>query len=171
MGGPLMAFLPPEIVAEIESLRARYPQSRSAMLPALKAIQRHYRWVPPEARREVAGLLGIYPAQVEDVVSFYVLLNERPAGKYVIDVCTNIACLLVGGVELLEHLEQTLGIKSGGTTADGLFTLRDAECLGACGAAPVLEVNQELYENLTVAKVDTLIADLRAGNGPDYAEP
>jgi NADH-quinone oxidoreductase subunit E len=157
-----MAVLPEEIAAEIQELMGRYPDPRSASLPALKAVQRHFRWVPPEARREVAGMLGMYPAQIEDIVTFYVLFNDRPAGKYVIDVCTNIACYLLGGVPLLEHLEHKLGIKSGETTADGLFTLRDAECLGACGGAPVLEVNVEMYENMTPEKADALLAELAA---------
>ena len=166
-----MAFLPPELVAEIERVKALYPETASALLPALKLVQRHYRWVPPEAMREVGEILGVYPAQIEDVVSFYALLFERPAGRYVTDVCTSIACHLVGGEELLEYLEGKLGIKSGETTADGLFTLRDAECLAACGGAPVLEVNQEMYENVTPEMADALIEQLRSGIGPDYAEP
>ena len=166
-----MAFLPPDVAAEIERVKGLYPEPASALLPALKLVQRHYRYVPPEAMREVGEMLGVYPAQVEDVVSFYALFFDRPAGKYVIDVCTNIACILVGGVQLLEHLEEKLGIKSGETTADGLFTLRDAECLAACGTAPVLEVNQELYENVTLEMADALIERLRSGIGPDYAEP
>ena len=166
-----MAFLPLELVAEIERVKALYPEAASALLPALKLVQRQYRWVPPEAMREVGEILGVYPAQVEDVVSFYSLFFDRPAGKYVIDVCTNIACHLVGGEELLEHLEGRLGIKSGETTADGLFTLRDAECLAACGAAPVLEVNQEMFEKVTPEIANALIERLRSGLGPEYAEP
>jgi NADH-quinone oxidoreductase subunit E len=166
-----MAFLPPDLAADIKGLTALYPEPASALLPALKLVQRQYRWVPPEAMSEVGEILGVYPSQVEDVVSFYALFFDRPTGKYVIDVCTNIACHLVGGVQLLEHLEERLGIKSGETTADGLFTLRDAECLAACGTAPVLEVNQEMYENVSPEMADALIERLRSGIGPTYAEP
>ena len=143
-----MAFLPPEIVAEIDALRGRYPRAESALLPALKAVQRRFRWVPPEAQRELAELLGVYPTRVQDVVHFYVLFNDKPAGRYCIDVCTNVACVLLGGVELLEHLEEQLGVRAGETTADGLFTIEDTRCLGCCSLAPVMMIDDTVYGKL-----------------------
>ncbi|MBW3575833.1 MAG: NAD(P)H-dependent oxidoreductase subunit E [Actinobacteria bacterium] len=145
------------------SIIARYPRSRSALIPLLHVAQEQDGWVSPEAMEHIAELLDLTPAEVLGTCSFYGMFKRHPVGRYVVGVCTNISCLLLGGEELLEHCEATLGIKAGATTADGMFTLEDVECIAACTDAPCLQVNYRYFLNLTHDQADALFDDLRAG--------
>jgi len=111
--------------------------------------------------KQVAGLLDLSEMEVAEVVSFYTYFPKQGVGKYHIQVCSNVSCMLLGAEQLLSYLEEKLKIKVGETTPDGLFTLSEVECLGSCGTAPVMQINQTYYENLTRVKVDRIIKDLR----------
>lgn len=147
---------------EIRQLKARYPHPNSALLPALALAQKEHGWLSPEVLDEVAEVMGLVPAQVGSVASFYTMYNRRPVGKHFVQVCTNIACSLLGAEHIVEHLKRRLGIEVGGTTPDGLFTLAEVECLGSCGTAPMMQVNDVYYENLTADRVDQILAELRS---------
>lgn len=147
--------------SEIQQLKTRYPHPNSALLPALALAQKEHGWLSPEVLEEVAEVMGLSPAQVGSVASFYTMFNRRPVGKYLVQVCTNVACSLLGAEHIVEHLKRQLGIHVGETTPDGLFTLLEVECLGACGTAPVMQINDTYYENLTADKVDQILAELR----------
>ncbi|MFN7135782.1 MAG: NADH-quinone oxidoreductase subunit NuoE, partial [Myxococcales bacterium] len=118
-------------------------------------------YITPEAMALSAERLGVPPARAEEVATFYVMLHTEPHGKYLLEVCTNVSCCLRGAEGLLAHLENKLGIKSGGTTPDKKFTLREVECLASCGTAPCMQINEDFAENLNPAKVDQLLAGLR----------
>ncbi|MGC9332790.1 MAG: NADH-quinone oxidoreductase subunit NuoE [Anaerolineae bacterium] len=146
---------------EIRRIQDEYPDPGSALLPALYLAQKDYGgWLPEEAIEAVAAVMGLTPARVGAVASFYTLFHRQPVGRHVIYVCTNVACSLLGARHLLEHLGQKLGIQPGETTADGRFTLVEVECLGSCGTAPMMQVDDQYYENLTEAKIDQILAEL-----------
>ncbi len=147
-------------VEAIRQAQARYPHPRSALMPALHIAQQELGWLPREALVQVADLLDLTPAEVLSVASFYTMYNRWPVGKYLIQVCTNVSCSLLGAEHLLEHISRKLGIRVGETTPDGLFTLVEVECLGSCGTAPVMQVNERYYEQLTAAKVDEILEEL-----------
>lgn len=155
-------MLSDKVKSEIQQLKARYPHPNSALLPALALAQKEHGWLSPEVLEEVAEVMGLSPAQVGSVASFYTMFNRRPVGKYLIQVCTNVACSLLGAEHLVDHLKQKLGIGVGETTPDGRFTLLEVECLGSCGTAPVMQINDTYYENLTAEKVDQILAELRS---------
>ena len=141
----------------------RYPLPKSALIPLLHLAQEQDGHVTDEAMDHIADLVGVTPAEVIGTCTFYEMFKREPVGKYLVNVCTNIACMLVGGEELLEHLEGTLGIRPGSTTDDGLFTLEDVECIAACTEAPCLTVNYRYFHRVSHEDVDALLADLRAG--------
>ncbi len=155
-------MLSDKVKSEIQQLKARYPHPNSALLPALALAQKEHGWLSPEVLEEVAEVMGLSPAQVGSVASFYTMFNRRPVGKYLIQVCTNVTCSLLGAEHLVDHLKQKLGIGVGETTPDGRFTLLEVECLGSCGTAPVMQINDTYYENLTAEKVDQILAELRS---------
>src|SRR5436190_19089897 len=136
-----MARLTAENERRVRDLIGLYPQSRSALIPMLHVAQEQDGWLTPEAMEHVGEMLDITPAEVYGTASFYDMLFTTPVGRHLVSVCTNLACLLNGGVELLEHAEASLGIAAGGTTDDGEFTLEEVECIAFCGAAPCLAVN------------------------------
>jgi NADH-quinone oxidoreductase subunit E len=142
---------------------SRYPVAKSALIPLLHLAQEQDGWITEDAMEHIAELVGITPAEVLGTCSFYEMFKREPVGEYLVNVCTNISCLLLGGEELLEHLEQKLGVKAGGTTADGRFTLEDVECIAACTEAPCLQVNYRYFHKVTTADADALIDDLRVG--------
>lgn len=159
---------PPELrfseqaVQELERIKRHYPNKRAAMLPALWIAQREYGGhLPPEALMEVAYRLGTSYAVVEGVATFYTMYNKRPVGRVMLEVCTNLTCSICGGYEILRYLEQKLGIKVGETTPDGQFTLMEVECLNDCGNAPVMQVGDRYYGNLTPEKIDALLEELK----------
>ena len=150
-----------EVRAAILALGRSFPSGRSAVLPALHLAQEDGGgWLPAEAIDEVAALLNLPATYVGSVASFYTLFNRRPVGRHRIYVCTNVSCALVGAEQILENLVARLGIQPGETTPDGLFSLFEAECLGSCGTAPMMQVDDRYYENLTQAKIDELLAEL-----------
>ena len=157
-------MLSEELKARITQLKERYPQSKSALLPVLHLAQReHDGWLSEEVMAEVAEVMGLPSAEVRSVVSFYTLFNRQPVGRYLVQVCTNISCSLLGAEHIVNHLERKLGIGVGETTPDGLFTLLEVECLGSCGTAPMMQVNDTYYENLTVERVDQILSELAKG--------
>jgi NADH-quinone oxidoreductase E subunit len=146
---------------EIYKIRDEYPDPQSALLPALALAQRDYGgWLPEAAFDEVAVVLDLPATKVASVASFYTMFNRQPVGRHLIQVCTNIACSLLGAEHLVEHISRKLGIAVGETTADGKFTLLEVECLGSCGTAPMMQVDDQYYENLTEAKIDQILASL-----------
>jgi NADH-quinone oxidoreductase subunit E len=142
---------------------ARYPHPKSALIPLLHLAQEQDGWVTEDAMVHIAGLVGVTPAEVIGTCSFYEMFKREPVGDYLINVCTNIACMLMGGEELLHHLEDRLDIRSGSTTADGTFTLEDVECIAACTEAPCLTVNYRYFHKISTEEADALLEDLRAG--------
>ena len=174
----------PAFTAELQSFIrdnyfARYPTKRACLLPALHAVQHKYNWIPPRALQEIATFLELAPAEVMDTASFYEEYWLRPRGDYLFQVCRSFACDIMsscepgrtcGTRELSEHLAAKLGIDVGETTTDGRFTLVELECLGACGTAPVMGVNEVLYENVTTATIDQILATLPA-DSHDFRDP
>jgi NADH-quinone oxidoreductase subunit E len=144
----------------------RYPVARSATIPLLHLAQEQDGWVSPDAMRHIAELIGVTPAEVLGTCSFYEMFKLEPVGEYLVNVCTNISCMLNGGEELLEYVEERLGIKAGSTTADGKFTLEDVECIAACTEAPCLQINYRYFHKVTNEQVDEVLDDLRAGRLP-----
>ncbi len=150
---------------EVQELREQYPQSRSAILPALRLAQReHDGWLPPEALREVAEALDLAPAQVQAVASFYDMFHLEPVGRHLVEVCTNLSCALVGAQQVLEAFEQELGIRPGETSEDGEMTLRTVECAGGCGWAVVVAIDDRHRLNVGVDDVPAIVEELRGGD-------
>jgi NADH-quinone oxidoreductase subunit E len=145
---------------QIQTLIARYPQRRSALIPSLHIAQKEIGYLPNDAIEEIAAIFELSPNEVMEVVSFYTMFYRRPVGKYVIQVCTNISCLLCNSEGMMSHLQKRLGIKPGETTADNRFTLVEVECLASCGTAPVVQINERYYENLTAEKLDGILDNL-----------
>jgi len=166
-----MSYLRPDIRQRADELVALYPQKRSAMLPLLHLAQEQDGYLSDEGMAEVAELTGTSPAEVRGTASFYDMFHLEPVGKYVVGVCTNIACLLAGGEELLDHATKTLGCAVGGTSADGLFTLEETECLADCNIAPVVQVNHRFVRTTTPDALDALVSDLRNGRRDDEIPP
>jgi NADH-quinone oxidoreductase subunit E len=145
------------------SLVALYPQKRSALIPILHLLQEQDGYLSPDGIEHVAELVDQTPAEVRGTASFYDMFHLEPVGRYLVAVCTNIACMLDGAYEVLEHIQEQLGVYPGGTTEDAMFTLEDAECLALCGNAPCVTVNWRFFGDMTPDGWDTLAADLRAG--------
>lgn len=162
-----MARLTAANVLLAREIIARYPRPKSALIPLLHLAQQQDGYVADDAMEHLAELVGITPAEVLGTCSFYEMFKREPVGRYMINICTNISCQLNGGEELLHHAEETLGIRPGGTTEDGMFTLEDVECIAACTEAPCLQVNYRYEYRLDNENFDDLIADLRAGSRPD----
>ncbi len=144
----------------MEKLESRYPSKVALLLPALHAAQEEWGWLPPEILDEVGAYIDVHPAQVREVASFYTMYNLKPVGKYHLKICTNVACCLRGSEELVEHCEKKFGIERGETTPDKRFTVVEEECLGACGTAPAMMLNDDYHESLTVSKLDQLLDHL-----------
>jgi NADH-quinone oxidoreductase E subunit len=158
-----VSHLHAEIRQRAEDLVALYPEPRSALIPLCHLAQEQDGWLRPEAMSEIGELCGVTAAEVKGTATFYDMLFTEPVGKYVVAVCTNIACLLGGALELLEHAESTLGVRAGGTTADGVFTLHEAECLADCDKTVCVQVNHRYVGAQSAETFDGLIDDLRAG--------
>ncbi|MBI3890733.1 MAG: NADH-quinone oxidoreductase subunit NuoF [Candidatus Wallbacteria bacterium] len=158
---------PPEFsrsaVEEINRLKLRYPTNRAVILPALHIAQREFGWISDEVMALVADVVGVPPMDVFRCVGFYTMYHRRPPGKYDVQVCTNISCCLGGARKVLRKVEEKLGIKSGGKTTDGMFSLQEVECLASCGTAPVVRVNDDFIEDLTPDGIEELLEDLANG--------
>jgi NADH-quinone oxidoreductase subunit E len=157
-------FLSEELRARIAAEFPKYPEKRAVLLTALHWVQAECGgWVPPEAIPELAALLEIEVIDVEEVISFYPMYSSHPVGRWHLQVCTNLSCCIAGARGLVRALEDELDILTGERTEDGLFSIRETECLGSCGTAPVIQVNNEPYiENIPATEASALIARLRA---------
>jgi NADH-quinone oxidoreductase subunit E len=146
-----------KLLAEIDRIVGRYPRQEAALIPVLHRLQEEIGWLPVEAMDFAAERLGLPRPRVYAVASFYTMFRRKPAGRHRLEICTNISCSLMGAEHLREHLRRRLGIEPGQTTADGSITLTEVECLGSCGTAPVMLVDDEYHENLTPEKVDIIL--------------
>ncbi len=158
-----MARLTPANERLAREIMSRYPRPKSALIPLLHVAQSQDGWVTEDAMVHIADLVGVTPAEVLGTCSFYEMFKREPVGRYLVNVCTNISCQLVGAEDLLAHAESHLGIRAGSTTADGLFTLEDVECIAACTEAPCLQVNYRYFGRVTADSFDGLVDDLREG--------
>jgi len=147
---------------EIDAICDRYPETDTgaALLPVLWLCQERWGWISAGVMRAVADRLDLSPAFVQGVVSFYTMYRQRPPGRYLLQVCTTLSCQLCGTTGLVDHLRQKLGIGFGETTSDGNFTLMDVQCLGACGEAPVIQINNDYYTDLTPERLDGILEGL-----------
>ena len=151
-------------MALVQKIIKRYPEGRqkSALLPVLHLAQAEFGgWLSPATMDYVASILNLKPIEVYEVASFYTMYNLRPVGKCLLEVCRTGPCMLGGSDDIIEYLEEKLGIKDGETTPDGMFTLKTVECLASCGTAPMMQVGQNYIENLTCEKLDGILDDLQ----------
>ncbi len=147
---------------EVENILKRYPDNKSALLPVLWMVQEKEGWISDDAMKYVGDLLKISYEHILGVVTFYTMFNNKPVGKYNLQICTNVSCMLRGGYELFQFISEKLGVKNKETTNDGMFTIEEVECLGSCATAPMMQMNnKEYYENLTKEKVEELIEHFR----------
>ncbi|MFV2073551.1 MAG: NADH-quinone oxidoreductase subunit NuoE [Thermoanaerobaculales bacterium] len=163
---PLVVAAPEEISdvvfdkameTEIGKILGRYPAKSAALLPVLWLCHERWGWISPGIVRAIAARLGLAPAFIEGVVTFYTMYQRRPPGKYLLQVCSTLSCRLCGASAVIEHLKKRLDIDFGETTVDGFFTLLDVQCLGACGEAPVIQINNDYYGDLTADKLDRIL--------------
>ena len=159
-----MKFFTDENLLLAEEIIGRYPKPRSAMIPLLHLAQEQEGWVTDEAMTEIAELVGTTSAEVLGTCSFYEMFKRHPVGKYVINICTTMSCALMGAGDLMKHAERRLGVKSGSTTADGMFTLEGAECQAACTEAPCLQVNYRHQYRVTGKQFDALVEELASSD-------
>ena len=157
----------PETAARFDKLATIYPLKRSALVPMLLYAQDEVGYVSDAVVTEIARRLDLLELDVRNVLSYYSMLRTKPAGKYNVQVCTNISCMLRGGYEILDHCKQKLGIGHKETTKDGIFSLEEVECIGACCWAPAIQINYDFHDDLTPAKVDVLFKLYRDGKGKD----
>jgi len=151
----------PELVARVEALWKRYPERKAALLPAMHLIQAERGgWFSDETIRDTAELFGVPDMHVRGIVGFYDMFHDAPVGRHVVRLCKTLSCKLRGADELIAHVRERYGVKSGQTTADGRFTFRCFECLGHCSTAPMMLVDEEKYENLTPEKLDDVLGGL-----------
>lgn len=162
-----MAVLSEELRAKADALVSGYPHPRSALLPLLYLVQAEEGHVTREGMREVAEILGLTTAEVEAVATFYTMFKKAPTGKWLVSVCTNVSCALLGGRQLYERARQVVGDRIQDDGSDGLFTLEEVECLGACDAAPVVQVNYCNYARVSEDALVEMIERLRAGDVPE----
>ncbi|KAK6746869.1 hypothetical protein RB195_000237 [Necator americanus] len=149
----------------LDAIIANYPEGHkaAALIPALDLAQRQHGWLPISAMHEVARILDVPRMRAYEVATFYTMFNRQPVGKYFLQVCATTPCMLRGAETITETIEKKLGIHVGETTKDGLFTLAEVECLGACVNAPMIQINDDFYEDLTPQDVDDILSDLKAG--------
>jgi NADH-quinone oxidoreductase subunit E len=166
-----MSRLSPENVVVAQQIIARYPRSKSATIPLCHLAQEQDGYLADDAMAHIAELVGCSAAEILGTASFYEMFKRHRTGRYCLNVCTNISCLLLGGEELLEHAERSLGVRAGGTTEDGMFTLEDVECIAACTEAPAVQVNYRFFHRLSTDDLDELIAGLRSGALDDVVPP
>lgn len=172
LGAPAASAGPlsPTTLERIRRSKELYPSPRSAVLPALWAVQDQLGYVAPEGMAEVASVLGLEASEVEAVSTFYAMYFQHQPGRHLIQVCRNIACGLRGADQLLDHLAAALGVEAGETTADGVFTLEGTvECLGGCGGAPMMQVDRYSYENLDLEGAERVLDAVRAGRNPSLS--
>jgi NADH-quinone oxidoreductase subunit E len=160
-----MTALPAHVIDEIKALPARYPQPRSAVMPALDLAQEEIGYLTPEAMSEVATALQLDPGYVEGVATFYTLFHLQPIGKHRFYVCTNLSCSLRGSADIVEHVKGAIGVKEAGdVSSDGLFSYEEVECLGACEFAPMMRLDHQYHYDLTTEKIDALVAERKSAS-------
>jgi NADH-quinone oxidoreductase subunit E len=152
-----------EFGEQVREIAAAYPDPRSAILPALRLAQERHGWLPPEALVEVGEALDLTPAYCRAVASFYDMLHLEPVGRHLVEICTNLSCALAGAQRVVEAFERELGVAPGETTEDGEVTLRTVECLGGCGYAPVVSVDNRYREPVREGDVAAIVEELRGG--------
>jgi NADH-quinone oxidoreductase subunit E len=162
--------LSPDQERRIEEILARYPTKRAACIPTLHVCQEAVGWVSPEVVAYVAQRLGMATSEVQGVVTFYTMYHQAPVGKHVLWVCRTLSCDLRGGKTIQEHVEKRLGCHANETSADGTWTLKKAECLAACGYAPMVQIDDRFYENLTPEKLDAIMDRIERGEMPTQDE-
>jgi NADH-quinone oxidoreductase subunit E len=162
MSTPATTIFSPALAARFDRLVTLYPLRRSALVPMLLYAQDEIGCLSDAVISEVASRIGITELDVRNVISYYSLFHTKPHGKYHVQVCTNISCMLRGGNEMLAHCKQRLGIGNKETTPDGVFSLEEVECIGACSWAPAAQINYDFHENLTPDSIDKILADYRA---------
>lgn len=146
---------------KVEELKRSYPTKDACLLPVLHIAQKEFGYISSEVMEYVANVIGVPPARVYGVATFYTMYNKQPVGRYHIQVCTNISCHLSGSAKILDKIKSILNIQEGETTQDKMFTLSTVECLGACGFGPVVQINDDYYEQCTEEKIKEIIEDLR----------
>lgn len=146
---------------EWEVILNKYPVKRSALIPILHNTQKELGYVSEDAMENIADYLDLHPAEVYETATFYTMFNMTPIGRYHILVCRTLSCHLVGAASIIDHIKKKLDIELGGTSSDNMFTLSTAECLASCGTAPMMQINDDYYENLTLEKVDQILDELR----------
>jgi NADH-quinone oxidoreductase E subunit len=151
----------PQTYKKFEETVSRYPKKEAALLPVLYLAQEEFGYLNAEAIEYVARIMGQAPARVQGVVSFYTMFNTKPIGRHHIQVCRTLSCALGGAEKITGFIKQSLGIEPGQTTADGRFTLSEVECLASCGTAPMMQINNDYYENLTEDKVTEILQTLK----------
>ncbi len=149
-----------EELKQVEEIKKRYLKPSAALMPVLYMIQEKYGWISLEAMKYAANLLNLSEEHVLGVVSFYTMYNSKPIGKYHLQVCTNVSCMLRGAYDILKTIEQELNIKKGETTPDQKFTITEVECLGSCGTAPMIQINDDYFENLNHDSIKNILANL-----------
>ena len=154
-------MLSEENLKKIEEIRKRYPTAQAALLPILWIAQEQEGWISEEMMRAVGTLLNVPYGNVLGVVTFYSMYNSKKPGKYHIEVCTNVSCMLRGSDKVLDTIKHRCGVRPGETSADGKWTVSEVECMGACGGAPMLAIGEEYYENLTPEKTEQLLTSLK----------
>jgi len=157
----------PEMAARFDKLVTIYPVPRSALIPMLLYAQDEIGFISDAVVAEIAERIGILQLDVRNVLSYYSMLRTAPAGRYNVQVCTNISCMLRGGYEILDHCKKTLGIGHKETQKNGVFSLEEVECIGACCWAPAMQINYDFHDDLTKDKVDVLFQMYRDGQGKD----
>ena len=155
-------ILTEETTKQMREKASQYPQRKSAILPALTIAYHQVGHLNDDIYKEISRVIRVPHVEVAEAATFYTLFPKQPVGKYLIQVCHNISCALLGADSLVTYLEEKLGIKKGETTPDNLFTLITVECLGSCATAPMMQINQDYYENLTREKVDRILEELKA---------
>jgi NADH-quinone oxidoreductase subunit E len=163
--------LPPQLEAKFQSLETRYPVRRSALIPMLLYAQDQFGFVGDDMIAEIARRLGLNTLQVTETMGYYSMLRRQRAGKFHVQVCTNVSCMLRGGNKLYEFVQKKLEIGHKETTADGVFSLEEVECLGACTGAPAMQVNYDFYENLTTERTTQIFESLEIGRKPEPSTP
>jgi len=146
---------------KIKEIISLYPQKQASLLPVLHLTQQEFGYIPVEAEKSVAKMLGIKPIRVREAVTFYSMLHLKKIGKYHIQVCSNLSCSLLGAEKLIDYLRDKLKIEPGQTSPDGKFTLSTVECLGACEEAPCMQINFDYFGNLDKKKIESILADLK----------
>jgi len=150
-----------EELNEIENIKSKYPTTEAAIMPILWFVQNKFGYISDEVIIYLSYILKISTSKIEGITSFYTMFHRKPVGKYHIQVCTNVSCMVRDGIKLFNYISDKYNIKNMETTSDGMFSLEEVECMGACGGAPMIAINENYYENINIDKIDTLLTKLQ----------